>query len=228
MATSNSSRNEAQQASELETAILARAQAMAEEQRSQGKRQAEHIRADFIERLRLREERALLLAKAAAERAYHRKVQASELQMQADLDRLRWDLVQSIVQQLSTRLHSLIQRDEDYLALLRHDLHEAAMHIERDDLVAQANPHDYALLAPQWDKICQEVAPGKNIALKALPETTHCLGGLLIYSADKTICVDQTFEGKILIHQEELHQVILSRLLPSKVSNEYMSLLFNG
>ncbi len=225
MSTATSS--ETKQASELEQAILSRAQALVEEQYAHARQATERITNDCNERLHLREEREVLIAKSEADRAYHRKVQASEIQLQAELDRLRWELVQDVMHKLRQRLAKLVEDENEYLPLLHKLLGQAANLIEKRELVVEVNTRDYQRLYKRWDSIVQLVAPEKKIHLKSVTSgpVCECVGGLMICSEDRRICVDNTFEGIIRRMENQLHQAILSRLFPSK---EYMSLLFNG
>jgi V/A-type H+-transporting ATPase subunit E len=86
------------QVEELESALQARASALAAEYRASGQASRERILRDMQEKLRLREERELLAAKAGADRSYEQRVQAGELRLQAGLDALKWALVQTSVQ----------------------------------------------------------------------------------------------------------------------------------
>ncbi|MCP4700211.1 MAG: V-type ATP synthase subunit E [Gammaproteobacteria bacterium] len=219
---------EAKQIGDLEEAILGRARSLADEQRSLAKQTAQRIQADYAERLRLREEREASAAKAAAERVYHRKVQAGEIRMQADLDRLRWELVQSIVQRLRESLKELVNDDDRYIPLMRSLLKEAAESIERQELIAEVSTSDHGRLSFRWDNFAQTTVPGKTIRLAHTPVQSNWIGGLLVYSEDKRICVDNTFQGRIARMEGELYQSILTRLLPSSATSEYMSLLFHG
>lgn len=219
--------NENQQVQALENAILQRAQALADEQREQGRRQAERMRNDFSARMQVREERELLAAKSAADREYHRRVQAKELQMQAELDRLRWSLVQEVMQKLMENLQKLREDQQHYQTILQQDLCKAAAAIEQDVLMVQVIQADYDWLKSKWEDLAKTAAPVK-CQLQVMPANQPCSGGLMCYSEDQRIAVDFTFEGKVELIRDELQQAILSRLLPSKVSSEYMSLLFNG
>ncbi len=62
------------QVTALEKAILERAQTLADEHSDQARRARERILADSAERLRLMEDREVLVAKARAEREYRRQV----------------------------------------------------------------------------------------------------------------------------------------------------------
>ncbi|MDJ0890950.1 MAG: V-type ATP synthase subunit E, partial [Gammaproteobacteria bacterium] len=95
------------QVAALESAILDRARNLADEHVEQAARARERIMDDSAERLRLLEEKEILAAKARAEREFRRKVQASEIRMQADLDRLRWNLVRSVLDNIQLRLTQL-------------------------------------------------------------------------------------------------------------------------
>ncbi len=219
--------NETQQAQALENAIIQRAQALADEQRELGRRQAERMKSDFSARMQIREERELRAAKSAADREYHRRVQASELQMQAELDRQRWALVQAVMQNLMESLQQLRTDHDNYQQMLQQDLCKAAQAIEQKVLMVQVVAEDYEWLAPQWETIAQVAAP-VECKLQVMPVNQPCSGGLLCYTEDQRICIDFTFEGKVELMRDELQQAILSRLLPAKISSEYMSLLFNG
>ncbi|MCB1831331.1 MAG: ATPase, partial [Gammaproteobacteria bacterium] len=84
------------QVEELEQAILAQANRLASEYRERAERSRDNILREAGERLHLREEREVLLAKAKAERAYRRRVQANELQLRKEMDHLRWNLVEEV------------------------------------------------------------------------------------------------------------------------------------
>ena len=77
------------QVAALEQAIRERAHALAEEHMEQAKRAKERIRKETGNRIQLLEEKENLSAQARAEREYRRRVQASEIRLQAELDRLR-------------------------------------------------------------------------------------------------------------------------------------------
>jgi V/A-type H+-transporting ATPase subunit E len=220
--------SETKQAGELEAAILRRAEALAREQQEQARHSVERIQQECAERLRMREEREILLAKAAADRRFHRKAQASEIQLQAEMDRLRWELVENVMLALGERLKALVRDENEYLPLLHQLLRQAAHSIERQELIAEVNANDYQLLHGRWNSIVQMVAPDKRIQLKMAlqPPASTCSGGVLVYSEDRRICVDNTLEGRVALLSDELHRVILGHLFPSNDSS--MSLLFTG
>lgn len=206
-----------EQVNELETAILQRADRLAAEYRSRAERSRDNILREAQERLRLREEREVLLAKARAERAYRRKVQASELKLHKEMDRLLWNLVEGVRDGLAERMQQLVQDDNQYLPLLRALIGKAADAIERDELVAEFNARDLERLAPDWDRFIQGCSHGKKITLATKPIDT--LGGVLLRSTDNRIHLNNTFEGRMQRLQGQLQQVITERLLPGGRDN---------
>lgn len=211
------------QVAALEKAIFERAKSLADEHLKQANRARERIMADSAERLRLLEEKEVLVAKAKAEREFRRRVQASEIRMQAELDRLRWGLVQSVLDNLKGRLTELSANDAQYLHLFRRLLGEAAGSIERKELVASVGNADHRRFSEKWEEIAGDAAPGKNIELSA--DVCRCTGGVLLKSKDDRISVDNTFEGRLERMEGELYRVILERLFPAA---QQMGTLFNG
>ncbi|HXK55835.1 MAG: hypothetical protein KDI74_09020 [Gammaproteobacteria bacterium] len=202
------------QVNELELAILERANRMANECRERAEHSRDNILHDAGERIRLREEREVLLAKAKSERAYRRIVQAHELQLQKEMDHLRWNLVEGVREQLAQRMRSFAQQErEQYRQLLQKLLVSGAQAIERDALVAEVNRRDLDWLQPIWGDFSAAAAAGKRIALASVP--IHTLGGILIRSEDNRIRVDNTFEGRMERLGRQLHQTIIERLLPN-------------
>ncbi len=201
------------QVAALESAILERAKNLAEEHFTQAGRARERIMDDSAERLRLLEEKEILVAKARADRAFRRKVQASEIRMQADLDRLRWNLVRSVLDNMQLRLNKLSADQASYLPLFKRLLAEAAASIEREELVALVSDADHRRLAESWDTIAQEAVPDKRVSLS--DEVCPCSGGVLVRSDDNRISVDNTFEGRLSRLELELHRVIVERLFPN-------------
>jgi len=201
------------QVNELENAILARANRLAGEYRERAEHSREIILRSARERLHLREEREVLVAKARAERAYRRMVQADELNLQKEMDHLRWNLVESVTERLTERMRVFAQQERDqYQALLQALLEKGAQAIERDSLVAEVNRRDLAWLSTIWDDFVEAACPSKTIMLATEPIDT--LGGILIRSDDNRIRVDNTFEGRLDRLESRLHQLIIERLLP--------------
>ena len=150
---------------ELESALLARAKALAEEHLAQAASACARIAAETNERLRLREEREILAAKAAAERAFRQRQQAAEIKQQEETDRLRWNLVLGMMDRLASELEQLSRDEKAYLPLLRRLLAQAAGAIEDRELVAELNARDRARLAADWDAFSRYDGAGERIAL---------------------------------------------------------------
>jgi len=91
----------------LEAAILKRADHLAAEYRQRAERSRDNILRDAHERLRLREDREVLLSKAQADRTYRRMVQANELKLHKEMDHLRWNLVEGVRERLGDLMQSL-------------------------------------------------------------------------------------------------------------------------
>jgi V/A-type H+/Na+-transporting ATPase subunit E len=202
----------------LEAALLNRAQRLAEEYRIRARHSRDRIIEEANERLRLREEREVLAAKALAERVYRRRVQASELKLQGELDRLRWQLVQSVVKELRQRLIALAENESQYLSVLQQWLGAAAAAIEREELIAEVNERDLQRLAEKWPSFAAAAAADKHITLS--PEPLACSGGVKLVSNDRRIRIDNTFEGRLDRLAEEIHQTIIERLFAQPVSVE--------
>ncbi len=211
------------QVASLEQAIFERAKILADEHLRQAQRARERILTDSADRLRLMEEKEMLLAKNRAEREYRRLVQSSEIRMQADMDRLRWGLVQSVMQGVNSRLKTLQADDESGLALLKSLLVEAAQAIERDELIARLSDFDQRRVGDRWAKEFRVAVPGKTIELSS--EACACSGGVLVESVDGRISVDNTFEGRVARLEADLERVILERLFATAGQ---MGTLFHG
>jgi V/A-type H+-transporting ATPase subunit E len=201
------------QVQELEAAILARAERLANEYRQRARNNRDRILREAAERLRLRDQREEAIAKALAERTYRQQVQANELKLQSQLDQVRWNLVRDVEHRLAQRMKAFVQDEAAYLPVLRTYLAQSARIIERDELVAEVNAEDLRRLTPVWDELSGEAAPDKTIELSKRPLAT--LGGLLLRSRDNRIRIDNTFEGRRARLSSRINQTILERLLPA-------------
>lgn len=200
------------QVNDLESAILARANRLAEEYRERAKRSRDNILREAHERLHLREQREVLVAQARAERAYRRRVQASEIRLRKEMDYLRWSLVEGVREQLVDRIRAFVADEARYLPVLKSFIGAAAAIIESDRLVAEMNAEDIRRLQTGWEAFVVDVAGGKTIELSASPLET--LGGVLVRTGDNRIRFDNTFEGRMEQLGTRLHQVIIERLFP--------------
>jgi V/A-type H+-transporting ATPase subunit E len=200
------------QVQELERAIIARAERLAGEYRDRAQRSRDSILREAAERLRLREQREEAIAKALGERTFRQQVQANELKLQSQVDRVRWNLVKDVERRLRVRMDDLRADETAYLALLQELLRAAAAQID-GDLVVAANAQDRRRLETSWDAVCAAAAPGRSITLAE--EAIPALAGILVSNAANTMRVDNTFEGRLERLRPRIQQVILERLLPS-------------
>jgi V/A-type H+-transporting ATPase subunit E len=199
----------------LQQALLDRADKLAEEYLARAERARQHVLEDAQEKLHLREQRETLAAQAAAERSYRRKIQANELQLRGKLDELRWQLIQSILNGLPEQLSELAVQDS-YLPLLQKFLKQAAASIDSEQLVAEVNARDLALLQPQWQDFLERAQVVNQVRLAATPR--QCIGGILLRTEDNRIRVDNTFDGRMERFAESLQQVITERLFAREAS----------
>jgi V/A-type H+/Na+-transporting ATPase subunit E len=195
---------------DLENALIARAKALAEEHLTNAKRARDQTLNDATERLRLREEREILAAKAAAERGYRQRVQASEIKLQEELDRVRWALVREVLDALPAELERVAADESRYTALLRALLAQAAQAIDDKALVAELNARDHERLAPRWEAFVRDAKIAKPVALA--PDPIASVGGVRVRNADDTVRVDNTFEGRLDRLHESLYQLVTERL----------------
>jgi len=199
------------QVEELERSILARAEELANQYRERAKRNRDSILREAAEKRRMRERREEAIAKAMGERAYRQRVQASELKMQSQLDRMRWNLVQAVQRRIEERMQGFVNDEAAYLDHLQALIAAAAANIEADEVDVLVNREDRRRLAARWEAITQDL-PTPSVRLAEEPIET--LGGVLVRSRDNRIRVDNTFEGRLARLESRIAQVILERLLP--------------
>ena len=179
----------------LERAIMARAEDLAQEFHDKAKRQKDTILRDAAERLHMAEEREVLVAKAEAERHFRRVTQASELKLQARLDQLRWEMVQTVQTRLTERMQKLCADHTVYRAWLVEMIRQAAALLPAGDLTAEVNADDLSWLSTQWQALATEAAPERTIHLAE--KATWGSGGVKLRTADNRAQVDNRFEGRI-------------------------------
>lgn len=201
----------------LESALDERARKQAEEHLANGRLERERILAETRQRLNIAKEGEVLAAKAHAERAYQQRVQAAELELRADSDRLRRELADAALARLPAHLAALAKDEARYLPLLLNYLREATTAIERDELVVQFNARDLLRLQPDWERHAREAASAKRLSLA--PEPLDCIGGVLVVSADGNIRFDNTFEGRMERLDETLQGAIAERLMPRQTGD---------
>lgn len=198
---------------DLEAAITHRAEKLAAEYRERAERRKAGILKEADENLRLVEERETTAAKAQAELVYLRKMQAGEIRMRADMDHLRWGLVQGVEHRLKDRMEEFSTQEDAYLKTLQQYLAQGAASIESNELVAEVNHRDYQRLVERWDGFAADAAPGKRVTLAKDPINT--VGGIRITSLDGRIRLDNTFEGRRDRLRSRLHQIIVERMFPA-------------
>ena len=203
------------QVEELERAILARAERLANEYRERASHSRDNILREAAEKLRLREQREEAIAKALGERTFRQKVQASELKMQSHLDRVRWNLVKDVEDRLTERMQAFMDDEIAYLAHLQALIRQSAEVIERGELIVEANARDLKRLEAHWPAISQAASAGKQLHLATEPTEVH--GGVIVRSTDNRIRVDNSFEGRLERLRPRIQHTILERLLPGGI-----------
>lgn len=200
----------------LEQAIMTRAHELAQEFHDKAKRQRDNILRDAAERLHLAEEREVLVAKAEAERHFRRVTQASELKMQARLDQLRWELVQTVEGRLAQRMQAMRADRVAYRNWLVEMVRDAAALLPAGELTAEVNAEDHSWLAAEWPALAAEAAPDRRIALADKP--TWGSGGLKLRTVDNRAQVDNRFEGRLARFEADVQRVILQQLFPTDIN----------
>lgn len=209
--------SETDDVADLENALAERARKLAEDHLANGRQARERILADTRQRLHLEEEREVLAAKVQSEHRYRQRVQAAELDLSAGTDRLRRELADAVLAKLPQMLGELATDEERYLPLLQACLREAALSIERDELVAQFNARDLGRIKPEWERYAHDAAPDKKLTLS--PEPLECIGGVLVESADGNIRYNNTFEGRMERLGETLHGEVAELLVPKEADH---------
>jgi V/A-type H+-transporting ATPase subunit E len=203
--------SESEQVRALQQAILERAQELAAEHVSQGEMTRGKIIEDARDKVKLMEQKELLASRLHADREYQRQVQASELQIQAELDRNRWGLVQSVMDKVSRRLVELRKDDAAYRPVFESLLKNGVASLGRKQLVATLGNDDLSRFHDDWVAIV-DACCGDKVEVRLSPEACHCSGGLILASKQGDVMIDNTFEGIISRREEELQQLIFERL----------------
>ena len=200
------------QVAELEASLLAQAETQAREMLAHAKQRGRHILAEGRGQLLEREAVERATAESAGERVFRQDVQAHALSLSRELQQLRWDLVQAVLQDAWARLDALASDDQAYLRLLRGLLAHAAALIDTGELVVEVNARDRERLEPLWEDFRRAV-PGRPVSLGATP--IEARGGLMVHDSDNRVRVDERFEARVDRLRDRLHQTILERLLPA-------------
>lgn len=198
---------------ELEQAILERADRLAEEYRERAGRSRDNILREASERLKLREDRETLIAKAGADRDYRRRVQSQEQRLRGQMDNLRWNLVTGARDSLKQSAKTLTQDDASYRPVLVGLLAAAAKQLPEGDLVAELSAADLERYRADWTELAKEAAPERTIALSDQPMPGF--GGVRLRTPDNRMRMDNSFEGRLARLQRQIDAVILERLFPT-------------
>ena len=198
------------QAAGLEAALVARAEALAAEYLNTAHHRRDEILAESSQHLKLREEREVQAAKASADKLQRRLIQAAEIRLQSEFDRLRWTLVQSVLTQLDERSRELANQESAYLPLLAAFIADGARAIDKPSVVVQLNVRDLGRVSPRWQTFANGLLPGTQLELS--PEPIVCTGGALLRDPDNRVRVDHTFEGRKQRLSEQLAHVVMERM----------------
>jgi V/A-type H+-transporting ATPase subunit E len=215
--------NAQEQVAALEKAIRDRARTLADEHRQQAERISEQILRDAQERLNRFEQHAEHQAASRAEREYRRLIQAAEIRMQAELDRMRWGLVESVLDSVNKRLQQLHSDPDTYDPLLRRLLSEAAAEIPQQHLIVRVSATDLGMLKDSWESLASAAAPDKVLTLSSDPYP--CSGGVLVENQEGRIRMNNTFEGRLERLRPLLQRSIVKHLFPEDSEPE---VLFHG
>jgi V/A-type H+-transporting ATPase subunit E len=208
---------ETDQVKALQQAILERAQELSDGHVAQGQMTRTRIMEDAREKIKLMEQKELLSARLHSDREYHRQVQASELRIQAELDRNRWGLVQSVMDKITRNLAELCNHDQRYRQIFENLLIHGVSRIRCPRLVASLNSDDLTRFHDSWKAMVKRCC-GDETDIKLLPEACPCSGGLKLVSEQGDVMIDNTFEGIIARREDELQRLIFERLFSTVTS----------
>lgn len=195
---------------QLRGALIERARKQAEEIRAHARETAERIVEDKNGELRQRESRENQYAKSLGARAYRQHLESSRLEAKSELEQLRWDLAQSVLQRARQRLEELANSDDRYRPFFTRLLKQSAQSMGMNTLVVEVNERDLERLKPDWQTLVQEVPPGKDITLSNEPYA--CSGGFRLHDPDDRIRVDNTLEARLDRFHMDVMRVLMKHL----------------
>lgn len=195
---------------DLEKALLNRATALSQEYSERAKRSYDHYIEDENKRLRLREEREVMAAKMQAEQIYRRMVQTEELQSIKRIDRLRWQLMHQVIDEVQEQLKALTNDQASYIKLIKQLLNQSMNLFLENQLVVEFNIHDHQWLITEWKSLVNSLDTDKVISLS----NEHCqgAGGFMIYDKHYKVRINNTFEGLIERFSDDINQIIAENL----------------
>ena len=201
------------QVSQLEQALIQQAGTLAREALQNAESARARILAESADKLKLAEDREVLVAKVEADRLVRRQTQAAETRLSAELDRLRWALTESVLSELRTAFRILVQDEARYLGVLEAWLAAAAEALPVGELLAEVRPEDEKRLLPVWNDMTARAAPGRVVKLVSHSQPSE--GGIRVRLADNRAQLDQTFEARQARLADELARVAMERLFAS-------------
>jgi len=208
---------------QLERALLDRARDLVREHLDKAASERARILNEVSQRLRLAEEREILKAKADAERLFRRRVQAAEIRMQGELDRLRWTLVESVLASVRAELAKIVADREAYARVLASYLAAGATVIGERSVVAELSPRDRERFGPDWAAFAANAVPDVHVELA---EGAHSAsGGVIVRTTSNRVRVDNTFEGRLDRLADALSRAVLERLFAAV---PHMETVFHG
>lgn len=202
----------------LEQAILERAEELARQQREKGSAERQRLIAEAAADAEKLETRLRRNAEEYAERLYDQRIQAGELTLAAERERLRWALVSDTLATLEERFAALVENEEDYAAVLRRFLREAAENIAGDKLVVALNDRDRGRFEGRLETLAGDLPANKSVGLAEGAIDT--LGGLVVTSDDGRIRVDNRFEARLERMRGALLEIIDARLFGDPENGE--------
>ena len=131
--------------------------------------------------------------------------------MQAELDRNRWGLVQSVLDKVNRQLAVLHGREKDYRPLFENLLKQGVRELGLPCLIAFINSEDMSRFADNWASLVKKCC-GEEVKIKLSPEASRCSGGVKLVSEEGDVMLDNTFEGIIGRRDEALQRLIFERL----------------
>lgn len=194
---------------QLENAIRQQAQSLANNYLQTAQQQVNKILSDANQRHHLQETRQTQKAQALADQYFQRRLQSSEIQLQAALDQMRWNLIQAILQQLNKHLQQITHQPQTYLPLLQQFLVSAVGYFKETKLIVEVTANDHNQLTSQWSQFCQ-VIPNTQCQLRISEHTIT--GGLIVHDQDNRLRINNSFEGLIDRLEEQLYQVMTTQL----------------
>lgn len=194
----------------LEALIETQAMGLAEQHLQAGHAAVEQIRQQAEARLAQRRQGEELRFQQEAAQLCRQLLQGAKLRVDADLDRLRWALVQEVLSGVRTRLAHVPSEPVRYRAALLRLIAEAAQAIPAGKLVVEMPARDAEWLRADWQQLAHEAAPGRELVLRVLDGP--CLGGVRVCDEANQRRIDHTFEARLVRMESELLSAIMQTL----------------